>query len=201
MTTDIEVILFDLGGVLVELGESPFDRDWIDPDHHDAIDNWHQSAANVAFDKGLISAQQFAQAFKNDLHLNASPEQILDHFRDWPIGPYDGVRELLQSLRKRYRLAILTNTNALHWPRIVGEFDLQKEVEHIFASHQLGMVKPAVDIYHLVLKQLAVVPQQVLFLDDNRNNIDSAQQLGMQALQVNGYDALPGGLESMGIEI
>ncbi len=200
MTTDIELILLDLGGVLVELGESPFDPDWIAPDNHDAIDNWHLSAANVAFDKGMISAQKFAQSFKNDLHLNASPQQILDHFRDWPIGLYTGVRSLLQSLRQRYRLAILTNTNALHWPRIVDEFDLLTEVEHIFASHQLGMIKPEADIYQFVLKQLGIAPQRVLFLDDNRSNIDTAKQLGMQALQVKGYDALLAGLESTGIE-
>ena len=200
MTTEIEVILFDLGGVLIELGESPINPEWVDPTNQHTISNWHLSSANTGFDKGLISAQKFARTFKSDLKLNASPEQIIDHFSNWPIGPFDGVNELLQSLKSRYRLAVLTNTNALHWPRIVDEFDLPGKVERVFASHQLGMIKPDTEIYHHVLAQLEVEPQRVLFFDDNLNNIDTARQLGIQGLQVKGYEALLAGLKTMGIE-
>ncbi len=200
VTTEIEVILFDLGGVLIELGESPFNLDWVDPGNHETTSNWHLSSANMGFDKGLISAQSFARAFKADLKLNASPQQIIDHFRNWPIGPYNGVHKLLQSLRAQYRIAILTNTNALHWPRIVDEFDLIAEAEQVFASHQLGMIKPEVEIYQHVLAQLEVAPQRVLFLDDNQNNIDTAQQLGLQGLQVKGFEAVLAGLKTMEIE-
>lgn len=200
MNTEIEVILFDLGGVLIELGESPFNPDWADPGNHEAINNWHLSSANTGFDKGLISTQRFARTFKADLKLNASPEQIIDHFRNWPIGPYNGVDELLQSLQPRYRLAVLTNTNALHWPRIVDEFELIDEVERVFASHQLGMIKPEIEIYQHVLEQLEVAPQRVLFVDDNQHNIDTAQHLGIQGLQVKGFEALLAGLNAMGVE-
>ena len=199
VTTEIEVILFDLGGVLIELGESPFNSDWLEPGNQEAINNWHLSSANVGFDKGLISAQSFARTFKADLNLNASPQQIIDHFRNWPIGPYQGVSDLLQSLKSRFRLAILTNTNALHWPRIVDEFDLIGQVEQVFASHQLGMIKPETEIFHHVLAQLEVAPQRVLFLDDNQKNIDTAQQLGMQGLQVKGFEDLLAGLKTMGV--
>ena len=148
----------------------------------------------------LKPAEAFAQAFKIDLKLNASAQQISNHFRDWPIGPYADVYKLLQSLRSQYRLAVLTNTNALHWPRIVDEFNLITEVEQVFASHQLGMIKPDVAIYQHVLTQLDVAPQQVLFLDDNQHNIDTACQLGFQGLQVKGFEALLAGLKDMGVE-
>ena len=139
-TIDIEVILFDLGGVLIELGESPFHHDWVDPDNQQASNDWHLSPANVAFDKGMISAETFAQTFKSDLKLSASPQQIGNHFRDWPIGPYAGVHQLLQSLRSQFRLAILTNTNALDWPRIVDEFNITSSTHG--TTVKIAMLRP-----------------------------------------------------------
>jgi len=43
VTTDIELILFDLDGVLIELGESPFNRDWIDPQQVLFLDDNHSN--------------------------------------------------------------------------------------------------------------------------------------------------------------
>ena len=86
-------------------------------------------------------------------------------------------------------------------PRLVDEFDLPREVERVFASHHLGMIKPEIEIYQHVLAQLGVAPQRVLFLDDNQNNIDTALQLGIQSLQVKGFEALLAGLKNMGIKL
>ena len=125
-----------------------------------------------------------------ELDLRCSVEQLTEHFTRWPKGLFPGARELLQDLQRNYRLAVLTNTNELHWPRFITEFDLPEYVEHIFASHQLAMAKPEPAIYRHVLKTLDTEPGRILFFDDNAANVDAALALGFMAAQVTGFDSL-----------
>jgi putative hydrolase of the HAD superfamily len=134
-----------------------------------------------------------------DLGLNCSKKQLIAHFTDWPTCLFPGAPELLKHLRQNYRLAILTNTNELHWPRFIAEFELPEHVEYMFASHQLAMVKPEAGIYQHVLSTLDVEPDQVLFLDDNPDNIEGARELGIAAHLVNDFDQLKHFLKAQGI--
>ena len=185
----IDVILFDLGGVLVELGASPLPDDATPDQPFTAVD-WFRSDAAIEFEKGRNSADSFARSMIAELGLHCSVDQLTEHFTRWPKGLFPGARELLQELRQNYRLAILTNTNELHWPRFVTEFHLPKYVEHIFASHQLAMTKPEPAIYLQVLEIMDTEPERILFVDDNAVNVEAALALGFQAGQVTGFDSL-----------
>ena len=186
----IDVILFDLGGVLVELGASPLPDDALPPDQSYTLADWFRSDAAIGFEKGRNSADSFARSMIAELDLGCSVEQLIEHFTRWPKGLFPGVRELLQDLQRNYRLAILTNTNELHWPRFITEFDLAEYVEHIFASHRLAMAKPEPAIYRHVLNALDTEPGRILFVDDNAANVDAALALGFMAAQVTGFDSL-----------
>lgn len=199
MSKSIEVILFDLGGVLVELGASPVPADALPDGNAFSLTDWFRSEAAIAFEKGTNTAANFAQALIADLGLNCSEERLIEHFTYWPTGLFPGALELLKHLQQDYRLAILTNTNELHWPRFSAEFELLEHVEHIFASHQLAMAKPEPGIYQHVLTTLDVEPDQVLFLDDNSENVKGALELGITAHLVNGFDQLKHILKAQGI--
>ena len=81
---DFEVILFDLGGVLVELGGDPIPPDWLPDENQFDLSDWFSSETAVSFHKGLVSPQQFAETLKKDLKIEASPERIIEHFTHWP---------------------------------------------------------------------------------------------------------------------
>jgi HAD superfamily hydrolase (TIGR01509 family) len=199
MNKSIKVILFDLGGVLVELGASPLPADALPDENAFTLADWFKSDAAIAFEKGASTATSFAQTLIADLNLNCSEERLIEHFTYWPTGLFPGAQELLKHLQQNYRLAILTNTNELHWPRFSAEFGLLEYVEHIFASHQLAMVKPEPGIYQHVLTTLDVDPDRVLFLDDNSGNVKAARELGISAHLVNGFDQLKHFLIAQGI--
>jgi HAD superfamily hydrolase (TIGR01509 family) len=186
----IDVILFDLGGVLIELGPSPLPDNALPADLSFSAVDWLRSDAAIAFEKGHNSADSFARSMIAELDLQCSVEKLTEHFTRWPKGLFPGARELLQDLRRTYRLAILTNTNELHWPRFVTEYHLSEYVEHIFASHQLAMAKPEPAIYRHVLEILDTDAKRVLFVDDNASNVEAALELGFQAAQVTGFDSL-----------
>ncbi|MFW5444478.1 MAG: HAD family hydrolase [Methylococcaceae bacterium] len=186
MKTPIEVILFDLGGVLIELGESPVPATCLPENMIFNLSDWFLSETAVSFEKGLISAQVFSETLIKDLKLNASPEQITEHFTQWVIGFFPGSEELLQSLHPKYRLAVLSNSNELHWPKIIDEFKVPRYFEKIFASHLLNQAKPDLSIFQHVVTELKVNPHSILFLDDNLKNIQASKQLGIQAIHVKG---------------
>ncbi|MEM7563084.1 MAG: HAD family phosphatase [Pseudomonadota bacterium] len=185
-----EVILFDLGGVLVELGPEPLPSCCLPEGQMFRLENWFSSEIAIAFEKGMATPEEFAESLQRDLNLNASAKEIIRHFTNWPKGVFPGVHQLLGTLQNRYRLALLTNTNELHWPRITDEFKILHWFEHSFASHQLNMVKPDADLYQHVIRTLNLLPHEILFLDDNFKNVLAAEKAGMRAIQVNGPEEL-----------
>ena len=186
LTSKIEIIMFDLGGVLIELGTSPIHPNWINDKNRTAINEWFASDLVFNFEKGLCSAHEFINRFQRDLNINASNDEIKDYFTQWPIGIFPGVQDLLKTLRPHYTLAILSNTNELHWPRITGEFGILDFFTFAFASHQLKMAKPETSIFKHVIAEMKTAPDKILFLDDKQENIKAAQDLGIQCLQVAG---------------
>jgi putative hydrolase of the HAD superfamily len=110
----------------------------------------------------------------------------LDSFAGWPIGLYPGAMDMLTRIPTRYRRALLSNSNALHWPRMLGEMGLEAAFEHRFVSHLTGKIKPDSAAFEHVVATLGCLPQEVLFLDDNRLNVEAANSFGMHAVRVVG---------------
>jgi len=186
----IELVLFDLGGVLVELGEHPFPPEWHRSKPEFGLTEWFHSKAAMAFESGRMSPQQFASALIRNLQLNTTEADLIQEFTAWPQGLFPGVEDLLELVNTRYRTAILSNTNELHWPRMLSEFKLEELVDDCFASHLLNMAKPDPAIFTRVLQKLRATPNEVLFFDDNKTNVEAAQTLGINAIQVNGISEL-----------
>jgi glucose-1-phosphatase len=188
MNKDLSVILFDLGGVLVELPERPIPDGWMDhgPSSEQMLSGWLTSPAAKAFEKGEIRAARFADALVDELKLSIAPEELLEYFTFWPKGLFPGTKALIDSILPQYTLAILSNTNELHWPRLMGEMALEGCFDHYFASFNIGLAKPDPDAFRHVINALACEPCQILFLDDSLTNVDAARLVGMKAEQVCG---------------
>jgi putative hydrolase of the HAD superfamily len=125
--------------------------------------------------------------------------QFLEEFTVWPKGVFAGSFELLEQLSASHRLACLSNTNALHWPRVCDEMGLARYFEFSFASHLVGMLKPDLAIFQHVIEQLGVPAERILFLDDNQLNVASAQSAGMVARRVAGLDEVRAALADLGV--
>lgn len=74
----------------------------------------------------------------------------------------------------------------MHWPRILHEMGLDGMFEHTFASHLIGKLKPDPEVFEHVMETLDCDPSTVLFIDDNRLNVEAAQAFGMQAVEAVG---------------
>jgi putative hydrolase of the HAD superfamily len=196
-----EVLLFDLGGVIVDVASRAEIHAWM-PTTLD-LSQWteRRPAEHVfeAFETGLLTPEEFGQRFVAEFPLTTTPEVFLTAFESWNKGLLPGAIELLAELRKQYRLAALSNTNALHWRRLEGEFGIPGLFERVFTSHELSLRKPDAAIYLHVTAALDVRPESVLFFDDNTVNVEAAIRIGMQAACVRGPEGVRAYLEEQGL--
>jgi putative hydrolase of the HAD superfamily len=185
---DIRVVLFDMGGVLVELSGVEVMLEWLG-NSLTADELWHRwlrSEPVRKFETGRIDADEFAAGVTSEFGLRVEPGQFLEAFIRWPTAPYPGALAMLARIPRSYRRAVLSNSNALHWPRVRDDMGLGAAFDSHFVSHLTGRIKPDADAFLHVLESLGCRAAQVLFLDDNLPNVDAAQALGMQAIRVRG---------------
>jgi putative hydrolase of the HAD superfamily len=185
---DIRVLLFDVGGVLVELGGVEVILAWLGNriTAEELWRRWLQSDSVRGFETGRIDATQFAAGVIAEFGLTVEPQQFLESFVGWPTGLYPGTLEMLARIPRRYQRALLSNSNPLHWPRVLDEMRLGAAFDSHFVSHLTGRIKPDRQAFEHVLQSLGCRPAQVLFFDDNLLNIEAARTLGMHAVQVRG---------------
>ena len=196
-----DVILFDLGGVLIEL--AGVDRMLELCNHAFTADElwtrWLTSEGVRSFETGRAGPEEFGAAMLAEFGLPIEAAQFLEEFTIWPKGVFPGSYELLDQLSASHRLACLSNTNALHWPRVCDEMGLARYFEASFASHLVGMLKPDAEIFEHVVEQLGVAPARILFLDDNRLNVEAAHSVGMAARRVAGPAEVRAALAELGV--
>jgi len=186
--TEIEVILFDLGGVLVELAGVQKMLDW-SPGIGSADELWRRwlhSDAVRRFETGAIGRDEFAAAIVGEFGVPVGPAEFLAEFTWWPRSVIPGALELLAAMRERYRIASVSNTNEIHWERFVSVWSLDAAFHHNFPSYRVGKLKPDADYFLHVLDALDVPAHRVLFIDDNTINVEAAARLGMHARRVQG---------------
>ncbi len=198
---DIRVVLFDLGNVLVDLGDISEMHAMLNTqgEESDVWLKWLRSPTVAAFDSGKITFDQFADRLLKEVNSNIDREAFKASFKAWPRGLFAGALELVESVKPEYHRAILSNTNAAHWPRLMDEMALAGKFHSYYASHLVGFVKPDDAIYLHVIEHLQVLPEHILFIDDNQVNIDTANRLGMLAYRVKGVDAARDVLHRYGV--
>ena len=196
-----DAIVFDLGGVLIEL--SGVDRMLELLQHQLTVEElwmrWLTSPAVHQFETGWIDADTFTSMLCAEFGMTIDAAQFITEFTSWPRGLYPGATDLLQQLAPHYQLACLTNTNALHWPRICAEMDMLAHFPICFASHEIGMVKPHPEIFAHLLHELGHAPARILFLDDNQLNVEAARAAGISAYRVAGLAGALAQLTDLGV--
>jgi glucose-1-phosphatase len=188
------MVLVDLGGVETLLR-------WLGPgiSEQQLWPLWLRSPSVRAFETGRSDPMQFAVGVLAELKLQVAPLQFLESFAGWPTGLYEGALAMVDSIPPDYQTALLSNSNLLHWPRVMNDMGLGAKFEHRFASHLIGKIKPDAAAFEHVLDSMGVVPAQVLFLDDNLLNVQAARDLGMPAQLVRGVAPARHALQQAGI--
>lgn len=188
----IKWILFDLGGVLVELIGVPTMIEWTGGTM--TVDElwrtWLHSPSVRKFEIGDCSPEEFASNMIREFNLPVNESQFLDAFISWPKGLYPGVEDILAELRLDFKLASLSNTNSLHWEKFVVKNGIDRLFDTNFPSHKTRFLKPDPEAFRNVIRVTGCEPYEILFFDDNQLNIDSAVEAGITGIRINGGEKL-----------
>src|SRR5580700_11104560 len=175
----IDVVLFDLGGVLYDPGGVAPMRQLAGIDSDEELwSRWLSCRWVRDYERGQCTSEEFAAGVVDDWQLHIDPAAFLTAFAGWPPGPYAGAEDLVRATRAVVPVGCLSNTNALHWNDHFSRWSVLDEIDYRFLSFELGHVKPDRAIFNAVADQLPVPPGRVLFIDDNTINVDGARQAG-----------------------
>lgn len=183
----IKAILFDFGGVLAELRGEAHLLQLVQHrlSREEMWTLWSHSPAVRDHETGKISAEEFSAQIVRELQIETSPKDFLAGFRDWIVGPFAGTHELIHEAASQYTTALVSNTSAVHWP-IIESLGVLPHMHHVFASFQIGRIKPDAAYFEHVLEQMNLAPHEAAFFDDSALNIAAARAMGIHGYRVDG---------------
>ncbi len=190
----VSAIIFDLGGVIInidpslthkafdELGVSQIDKQFTFT---------HQEKIYKDFEVGKISIAEFRDSFRKFIEKPVSDTEIDAAWNAMLLDIPQHRIELLRSLKSKYQTYLLSNANIIHVDSI-NRYLLEKYsirslnplFDTCYFSQDIGMRKPNAQAYQHILNKHDLNPKETLFFDDNADNVDAAEKLGIQSVLV-----------------
>jgi FMN phosphatase YigB (HAD superfamily) len=186
----IEVIFFDLGNVILpfnnyqiaeKLSRLSRKTEFQDPKRtFSYLFDLREGVIN-SFDVGKVSPQEFFQSVRNHLGLSITFEEFIPIWTDIFVEDQE-VSEIIYSLKGKWRLGLLSNTDPLHFRYIVSTFPIVSVLEKWILSYEVGFKKPDAQIFQKAIEWASVEPRKILFIDDTKGHVEAAASLGMQGI-------------------
>jgi putative hydrolase of the HAD superfamily len=190
------VVLFDLGGVLIDSNGVGAMRELAGIDDEDEVwRRWLSCRWVRDFERGGCSIDAFSDGVVADWALPIDGPAFAAEFSRWVGDELPGASELVAETRAAVPVGCLSNSNALHWEHR-ARWPFLETLDFRFVSFQLGVLKPDRDLFDRVAEQLPVDRSAVLFLDDNQINVDGAIDAGFQAVRTRGVAEARAALEA-----
>ena len=191
MQIPYKAILFDLGGVLIDIDYQATEQAFVKLGVQDFSARYTQFAQEDLFDlfeTGQISPQHFINKLLPITTPGTSPNQVYAAWNEM-LGffPPDKI-QFLMNLCKELPIFMLSNTNAIHWELVIqrwkksSEIPLDEVLDQIFLSHEIKQRKPHPSTFEWVLEQMKMSPDEVLFIDDSPQHVEGAIKAGLNAV-------------------
>lgn len=191
MNREIKNIVFDLGGVLIDLdfprALQAFGQAGLTDIAKD-VQAFSREGIFMDLELGNISSEEFFQAVCRRSDKPLALQQAAEYWnlilKDIPQEKL----ELIRELRKDYHVHLLSNTNRPHWEYICRTcfqkdgYKLEDYFEQIFLSYEMHLAKPDKRIFTRMLQESGMKPEETLFIDDSEANCKAAEETGIRTL-------------------
>jgi glucose-1-phosphatase len=191
---NIKAIIFDLGGVILDISVDKTRRAFEQLGVEDFEKMYSLKDANHLFQKleeGKIDEQEFYDGFRKSSGKNISDDEIKNAWNELLLQFRTGTLAMLEALKMKYKLFLLSNTNIIHrqafnkiFETQIGKGSLNHFFEKAYFSYEIGCRKPDAGAYEYVLKENNLSPSETLFIDDSLENIEGAKNSGMQVIHL-----------------
>ena len=188
-----KAIIFDLGGVLLDIDFKLSEKAFTELGVTNFSDFFNQFHSNDLFRR--LETGMEDDLFYDDLRtatgLSLSDEQIRDAWNALLLDFRPESVAVLPQLREKYEIYLLSNTNEIHLQEFQRRYELWKPGELFddlfdaaYYSHRIGHRKPNASAFEYVIEKHQLNATETLFIDDSINNIEAAQQLGLQTIHL-----------------
>ncbi len=192
--TSIKNILFDLGGIFMNIDYSLTEKAFIELGVLNFADLYTQHHATTLFEDletGKITPEQFCDTFRTISKTVLSNQQIYKAWNamllDFPLERI----EWLKQIKETYKVYLYSNTNKIHYDafiKIVNETmnndDFNSYFIKAYYSHECGFRKPYAASYTAILNEQHLLAEETVFIDDTLKNIEGAKQAGLQTIHL-----------------
>lgn len=201
----IRALLFDLGGVLIDIDFDRVFRSWQPISRL----SFEEMKATFRFDlpyrqheRGELDATEYFAHLRRQLALHDDHARIVDGWNAVFAGEIAATMRMVQAARSKLPCHVFSNTNITHkqawsarYPAIAASFD------HVFASCDIGQRKPERAAFEHVARALGVSPEAIMFFDDSTENVAGAAACGLRAVQVRSPADVETALHGIGIPL
>lgn len=191
MLAGIKNIIFDLGGVLYNLNYQLTIDAFNRLGGGNFAEIYSQQRQRDLFDrleKGEISVPAFCDELRLLTGWEMTNDQIAHAWNAMLLGIPPHRVQLLEKIRSRYRLFLLSNTNEIHLAAVTRHLEetfgygrFSAIFENLYYSHRVGMRKPDCEIFEYVLAENRLVASETLFIDDSVQHVEGAKKTGLNA--------------------
>lgn len=189
---NIKAIIFDFGGVILNIDYNKTSKAFADLGVKNFEEMYSQKNANPLFhdlEEGKINEEEFYNAFRTSSQLKLTDQQIKKAWNAILLRYREEALQTLTTIKNKYRLYLLSNTNSIHHKEFnkifkdqIGSGSINDYFDKAYYSHEIKLRKPGKDAYQYVLKENNLLPSETLFIDDSIQNIEAAESLGLQTI-------------------
>ena len=186
----IEALLFDLGGVVVEIDFNRAFAHWQPMSRLSLAELKGAFTFDVPYqrhERGEVTAAEYFEHLAHHLQLHGDPARIAEGWNSIFISEITETRRMVEAARAKLPCYAFTNTNAAHqaawsarFPAVVQAFD------RVFVSSEIGHRKPDRSAFEFVAQTIGAPIESILFFDDTLENVEGALAAGLQAVHVRG---------------
>ena len=178
----IKTLIFDFGDVFINLDKQGAMQNALEVFKLETFEA-DMIKTNELYEVGNISTSEFITFYKSKFP-NLSEIDLIEAWnciiKDFPEHRLDFIKEL--ALQKKYKLILLSNTNDMHIDYVKETVPFFEEFKACFdvfyLSQEIHYRKPNSDIFDFVLKENNIKANECLFIDDTKDNTDTADKMG-----------------------
>ena len=194
MNTKIKNIIFDLGGVILDIDENVVYKELekMGIDISELAHSKEFMEILSKFDTGIYTAATFRKKTKQFIGQEKMTDQKFDSI--WNAMLLDIPRERIEAIekvKKHYKIFLMSNTNVIHYDLYVRDLQLRfgyNEFDELFNKSYFSFAehleKPDPRFFELILDHEHLLPEETLFIDDTAENIEAAKSLGIKTYHI-----------------
>lgn len=180
----------DMGGVVLQGSAADF---IVQAKKILGTDLSHFSVSDVTFDenlnRGMIDARDcFATCFGITPTSEQLDELVLSWSTNWVARP-EMLALILQLKKNGFVVAAFSNSDEIN-SAVYEAKGWYADFDHVFLSHEMGVIKPEMEMYELAMETLGVHDKECLLIDDQQANLEPAKELGMETILFTDYATL-----------